>query len=357
MNKERAMQKMRTTDRTGRGTAVAIRHAFTLIELLVVIAIIALLVGLLLPALKGARDAARSMLCASLERKLAVSQTTYTGDNKEFLAGPNTSGAEGQATGGTIYLGDTSETMPTSTHDWISPCVGASAGLSTNRAMRTKQIFEKYGCPAAKIQNDDLFGGAPDGNDFQNLFQTQGFGQISHLAPASFHYFARREAMEQHPYFYAGSATPTPLLFGFTTPVQVPDNYVPRTDLLGAQPSNKVLMADGTRYLENGRLDFDIGPSPGIYGSFMEAGPIYDAATAYGRRAPTSAPGNVKLSFRHPNQSFNVTYYDGHAATMTSTKAWTDATPWYPGGSLFNGGNATPESGAFHSTPQSRHIP
>ena len=68
--------------------------AFTLIELLVVISIIALLIGILLPALGAARGVARQSACLSNMRQLGISLTTYATDHKEAFP-PNWSGGGG----------------------------------------------------------------------------------------------------------------------------------------------------------------------------------------------------------------------------------------------------------------------
>ena len=58
------------------------RRGFTLIELLVVISIIALLVGILLPALGAARETARASVCLSNNRQLGVGFYSYATDNR-----------------------------------------------------------------------------------------------------------------------------------------------------------------------------------------------------------------------------------------------------------------------------------
>ena len=59
--------------------------AFTLIELLVVIAIIALLIGILLPSLVAAREAAKNILCMSRERQVVTALLEYANDYKEKM--------------------------------------------------------------------------------------------------------------------------------------------------------------------------------------------------------------------------------------------------------------------------------
>ena len=92
------------------------RRAFTLIELLVVISIIALLISILLPALGGAREAARAIACSSNLKQFGIAFYQYGSEYDQYIP-PNTS--DGTLTpSGLQWTGDArinNTTRPTAT--------------------------------------------------------------------------------------------------------------------------------------------------------------------------------------------------------------------------------------------------
>ncbi len=80
-------------------------RAFTLIELLVVIAIIALLIGILVPALGGARQQARVTACGGRLQQIGVGITMYVNNYKNVpqKLGPLPTG--GQSVIGSLFAG------------------------------------------------------------------------------------------------------------------------------------------------------------------------------------------------------------------------------------------------------------
>jgi prepilin-type processing-associated H-X9-DG protein len=284
-------------------------------------------------------------------RQLSMAQQTYAARSDDWMAGPNTSGARGIIENGVNYQFSTSATTPTTTHDWVSPSLGDELDFSPNRAERTFQLFSKFRCPRAN-EPSTVFGNAGDKAEFTKIEKERGgFGQVSYLAPAPFLYSGRNNTWI--PRQLANSTTGAKPHVMLPDPFDLPAGYRPVMSGI-KNTSMKVSVADGTRYVAVGSsfgrtalLDFDIAPKPSFYGSFTESPPALDIASgsvAYGRTyGQQIREVNVDLSMRFPGRQLHVGFFDGHAERITSTRAWSDPSMWYPTGSVYTGKSATPE--------------
>jgi prepilin-type N-terminal cleavage/methylation domain-containing protein/prepilin-type processing-associated H-X9-DG protein len=130
------------------------RKAFTLVELLVVIGIIAVLIGILLPALNRARAQAQTVACLANLRSIGQSIAIYAVGNRQSLPYGYWDGVgrpDGtDVAGGTAYFHNPA--APNAT-DWalllMSSALGKGGDTVSNQTTDTTKLQQMFICPTA----------------------------------------------------------------------------------------------------------------------------------------------------------------------------------------------------------------
>lgn len=331
--------------RSMQGAGCKRHNGFTLIELLVVVAIIALLVSILLPSLKLAKDLTRNAVCQAHLAQAGKHMGLYAIEWDDYLPGPNSSGyfirEKIMGIGGRIPQGFfDGDTTPVQHDDWMSPIFGEVIGLSRKRTDRVVTLFNhEFRCPANSFNYLEVYNGSYT-DDWPDASQ---ISLNSYSAPITLHAFQdydHARAMGR-PYGYVLPSHEAACI-DLTT-----SKYRGTLSSIG-NPSEKVACMDGSRYMKlspDGEvLDFEADPtvvawpttfmnfSPGVNAHYPGSGHPYKYVGAgRARKDYTLDEQAEKYSYRHPKNTINAAFLDAHVEQLNNEQS-RKASLWLPKG-------------------------
>ena len=265
------------------GNCFAIEKAFTLIELLVVVAITSILMSLLLPSLRNARESARSIVCMSNLKQIHAALGTYAADNNGLFPGT------GEWPWGPQYWRYLDSYLGTESATWDN-------GIGWVKHHRVLQCPSEKGFDYATLGRDTT-GYWPVGQPIK-MWQ-MGWQPTSYMVNYSMIYN------------YNGNVTRA--ILGYCS-----------TDMTGMSPSStRGSVSEVPMLMDGGVWSFGWGPCH--FAEVSLDSPVYWQWVNF----PVGCAGYFSYAFRHAGGRANVLYMDGHigsvlpySVTGVATKGW-----------------------------------
>ena len=307
----------------------AVRSAFTLVELLVVISIIALLISILLPSLKSAREQAKTVKCMAHESGIAKAAAAYESEENDWIPGsPNT-------TGSVFYPNANGTKAPVQDWDYAGPLAAVQMGmpLSSDRPTKFRQVTEGiFECPSNRIVSDP-FGSLPG-------FTTQKMVSYNTLRNFMLYPSGVSSPIDKSDGNLNGDRGRYPSAEGGQVggSTEIPHHYRPQVNAIGT-PAEKVFISDSSRFTkDDGTVDHNTAIRARSGGAFSDGGPTLQSVPGGSRndflRAFDLSDPERRFTYRHPRgrtPGLVAAFYDTHAEYMTEDRSRVPD-PWWPKG-------------------------